>query len=348
MNRRTTWLPVALLVGLIAAGGNAWAYPGQSVFEEFQGQRAYERGDFSQAAEHFAKASELNPTSARLRYNQALALLQAGEREKAKELFKGIFDPGDRDTTQKALTQLTRLDHEDTRKSVEPLLPYWSAPERVNPEQAEKLRQVGQEALKNYDGLLEKYRHALATGMGGDELARNYEVAWREREAIEDFLRRLPEPPPPPQSQQSQQNQQNQQQKNENKNEQQQQQQQENSSQDQQQRQSQADQQKRQSEQSQQQSEQQPNAPENKPDKSDQEKQKDQSQQGASSAQQARGEQSKDQEAAQKEMATQLGQMSPDEARRLLNSLPEDDKRALLRLIHRGERSEEPPSEYDW
>ncbi|MGC8742078.1 MAG: tetratricopeptide repeat protein, partial [Candidatus Sumerlaeaceae bacterium] len=193
---------VSLIIALLLAwpATAVQAYPGEAFINELRGQRAYHSGEFQKAAEYFEKAAERNPSAARLRYNHALALLRQGEKGKAEEILRSVFDPHDAEATQQAFEQLTRLRHESARAAALPLLPYMAAPEKVPLQEAQKLRQAAEAALKEYDEkVLNEYKQALSFNVKSEDLARNFEIAQRERDAIEDFLRRLPTPPPPPQ-----------------------------------------------------------------------------------------------------------------------------------------------------
>lgn len=359
--------PIAVVLFLMAAA-IAHCYPGEAMLEEMRGARAFAQGDYEKALRHFEKALERTPSSVRVKYNTGVTRLKMGDRAKAREVFQSIFDPSQWDITAQALYNRLLLDHEDTRQTVEPLREFLPAPEQVPPERVEEVKQKAQEALQRYEKLLDQYRDFGRYGFSDARFGRNLEIAVRERDVLEDFLRRLPPPPSQPQSQTSQDRKEqleNQQQpapkpQDQNQGEQKESQLPE--------RQEQSDQQRTNRQQAPKEEEQQQEAGLNK-DSQQQNSRSDQQEQQAQNMQQQESEktdkqQREDRGREKKEMSqstaaekkaseaaaepVKIGEMSVEEARRLLNSLPEEDKRALLRLIRRGQQQEEQPEERDW
>ncbi len=368
------------MVLLVFVAASAYSYPGETVIEELRGARAFAEGDYEKALNHFEKVLERDPASVRAKYNQGVTWLKIGDREKAKEIFRGVFDPTQRDLTSKALYNRLLLDHEDARQALTPLNELLPAPEQVPLDQVEKVKQKAQEALQRYEKLLAQYREFAKYGLSDPRYGRNLEIAARERDALEDFIRRLPEPPSQPQpestqdqkqqqeqnenqEQQSEQSPQNQQQKTDEQSQDQQQQQEQNNQQSEQQPQ---DEQKQQQGEQQQEADQkrdqdQRKSPADQNEQQESEQMKEEPQKESLSLEK-QGQEERDRQKKgtlkpssdeKKDSGTQaepvrIGEMSADEARRLLNSLPEEDKRALLRLIRRGQQQEEQSEERDW
>jgi hypothetical protein len=391
---RWHWLDKLTLVvaALWALAGAAAAVPGERLVEEMQGFAAFRSGDYRKAAECFQKALDKDPASARLNFNYAVALLKGGDKEKAKDIFKKIFDPDHLEETIKALYNWTCLEHDEAREAAAPLRPYLWWPEKVPPTQIEEMKKTAEAALKRYDSLLSDYREVVSRTPQDDRFRRNLEIAVRERQEIEDFLRRLQQLTPPAAQQQGgssesnsnqqnksenqgsgQQQQQSGQNQQQNANQQDQQQQQGNSNQSQGQQQNSGQQGQQQQQQSGQQPEnqnqaqgssgqnqsqqqgQQPQAtPTPQPDQQSgdqhrngegqQEGQKPQKTPGKAHGSGSSGQPQKDNEkdsgSGEENEPELIGQMSREDARRLLNSVPGEDKNALLRLMGAGRKQQ--------
>jgi tetratricopeptide (TPR) repeat protein len=80
-----------------------------------QGRRAYEAGQYKEAAAAFAKAIEVAPTSATARVNLALTQLQLGNATDAVALLRSAFElaPDNADVSRELLRVLLRLGRKD-------------------------------------------------------------------------------------------------------------------------------------------------------------------------------------------------------------------------------------------
>lgn len=338
----------------------AVAYPGEAKVLSDKALKSYEASQFEKAEELYEKAAEKAPGDPdTIKFNLGTSQIKAGKFAKAIEAYKAVFDEKSPHLNASARFNAGYAHHMLSKKALEATA---NAPGMEDAASAAR-----DTAIKELELAIDDYRSAMLAAPQERDIKHNYELAWKELEE----LKRQKE-----QEQQSEQQdkQQNQDQQKQDQQQQQQQQQNDADSQQEQQQQQQQDQQKKEEEQKQQEQQQQDQqqGEQEKKDqqKKDEQKQKEQEQQPGDKPEPKAtptptpgpkpGEEKKpedqqqpgdsgsgDAKDQQQQQEVPIGEMSPQDVERLLNSLPDGSQEALQRFLQ-GDPQPQREMENDW
>jgi Ca-activated chloride channel family protein len=195
-----------LLLLITIASGLTWqpnsvsAFIGEARRENERGLEAWRMGNYATASEHFRRATQADPTDPRLRLNEATARRAAGETTSARDLFLSVYDPTNPEITATARYNLGTADHRDIQRELKPLLE-GPALSELPPEMREEVQSKMQRVQGDLLTAAGRYREALLA-MPTDQQAReNLELALRQLQNLQEKMELPPDEPPPPQPQ---------------------------------------------------------------------------------------------------------------------------------------------------
>lgn len=309
---------VAIVLAMLSAG-LAQASPGSA-------EKAYKSGKFKEAVTEYSAIAKKEPANAQVHFNVGAAAYKAGDFSDAESAFQNALKTEDLPVQQSAYYNLGNAQYRVGEKSL-----------RTNP----------QDTIKTWQTAIQSYDAALQIKPDDKDAKYNRDLVKRKLEQL--------------QKQQKQQQKKDQQKQNDKKQNQQDQSQQKNSDQqkDQQKKQENSGSDKQQQKDSQKPEQSESNANQQQPKQSDQKKQQDQ----ASAAEQSQNKKiskgtpepnAKPDQADKKEKAPaperrEPGQMTKEEAQRLLDSLKNEDRKVAPLPLSRGQQEENPKSPVkDW
>lgn len=343
----------------LALAATASAYPGEYAVLAEKAREAYNRGDFTEAMRLYGEALREQPNDPRLKLNMGTAQLKHEEPDKALESFNSVYDEKDATLGARARYNAGVLRHNRAREAVKGM---------AEAQEADARKKARDTAIATLKETLGEYQAAISAGRGQvdagllENMRFNHELALRE---LEELLRQPPESSPQQDQQQDQQ--------------------QDDQQQSQQGQQGQPDQQDQQTQdQNQDQSDQPQENKQDQPESGQNEDQQEQQEQDGKDQQQE-GEQEQDKPEEGKDGQpqatptptpgptatpppgatppptgqpqsignpdTQSGEappeMTPDDVERLLNSLPDNDQKALQRFYGNNPRPDRE-MEKDW
>lgn len=172
----------AAVAALILLPGIAAAYPFEASVESQRAAQLYSEQKFDEAAQTFERAAQRKPGSPVLKYGLGTSLLQAGERQKAIETFQNLYDSASPRVSSSARYNEAIAHHRTAREAMERL-----ATDAADRKAAETARN---EAIESLRKSLANYREAMLLNPTDSDLKYNYMVAMRE---LEQLLQQPPE-----------------------------------------------------------------------------------------------------------------------------------------------------------
>lgn len=322
----------------------ATAYPGEANVLSSEALNKYKAGDYAKAQDLYTQAEAKDPKRPELKFGLGSSLFKDGKIEKAIESFKSVFDQTNKNLNASSRFNTGVAHHTLARKAMDEMQKSSGAGASAGAGDAAKAAR--DTAIEKLEAALPEYKSAIIGATTDRDMKFNYELARREL----DELKR--------QKQQEEQ-QQNQQNKQDQKNQKDQQQQKPDQKKDdqnkQQQNQKDKQDQKDQKNPQQQNQDQKKDQKDNKPDqqqpdqKQDQkdDKSDEQKPQDGKNNKQDKQQQPKDCKDESDKQDTPVGEMSPQDVERLLNSLPPEDQKALQRFYN--QKFQTPDNmERDW
>lgn len=317
-----------LAICLLLSATSGFSFPGEEKYLSSKAISKYNSGDYQQSEELFSKAAERDPRNPVTQYNLGSTQVKNGKITAGMEQLKKVYDDKNNDLNGRARFNTGSGHHLLARKAMEAAAP-------KDPKMMDAAKQAREVAMKELESALDEYRSAILASPQDQDMKYNYEVARQEL----DQLKR-----------QEQQGQQNKDKQNQDK--------QDKDKQDKDKQQQDKQQQQNQDKDKQQQKDQQnQDKDKQQQDKQDQEKKdqekKDQQQKDEQNKQDNKNEKEKQQAQAKQTPAPkpeqddkqendqnqQVGEMSPQDVERMLNSLPPEDQKALQRFMNAHFRS---------
>jgi Ca-activated chloride channel family protein len=378
--RRTRRIAIGLgALGVLTAGqpGVTFAYPGEGYVKSRNALHKYHAGEFDESSQLYQKAAEVDPQSNQIQFNLGAAAAKAGKVEEARESLGKVYDPENPTLTAYAQYGIATLDHRKVRKQIADKKSEWSTAAAQGTAPKEEIQQAANELKR----IIEEYKQTILAQPDDMDMKANFELAKKDLQEVDELLQENQEQQQQQQPEQQQENQQEQQeqQKDGEQKEQgsgQQEQQGQQGEDDQEQGEKQQDQQPEQEKPEGQEGEQQDQ--QDKPEGDQQEDNQGGQQKGESESENKGEEQGKEgtpdpkgtpaptptpsptpqgtpqpgdkqgqgQEPADQGEPVPVGQMSPTDVDRLLNTLPPEDQQALQLMM--GAPTEEQDLEHDW
>jgi tetratricopeptide (TPR) repeat protein len=299
------------LVAILASNGSA--FPGEGRYLASKALDAYHKGDYEKAEELYSRAVEKAPNLPAIRFGLGNAHQKNGKFPDAMDAYKSVFDANSPGLNAAAGYNQGVIDHNAARTIV------GSPDSQQLPPQASQ-EDATAKAIEQLKAALANYRSAMLQAPEDVDMKFNYELARRDLEELE---RR-----------------------------QQQQQQQQNDKKDQNNQAQKDDQQDKQDQQHQNQQDQGEKNEQNQEDKEqkgqnpEQEKPRETPSPGNNKDKQNDTPPEKQDGKANQE--PKVGEMTPEDVQRLLNSLPDEDRKALMRFYDAEKMTPRQEMERDW
>ena len=185
--RAATVIIAGAAIGLSAE--NAAAYPGEAFVRSREAYQKFQSGDYDSAVELYTEAVAISPQDPQLLYNLGAAAAKAKQTSQSETAFRSVYDPTNPRLNADALFGAAMLNHTDVRKTIKEQMPAWKEA-MAQPSEAGDAAKVEVEAEKGkLETVIKEYKNAILAKPDDADMKANYEIAKRDLEELEDLLK---------------------------------------------------------------------------------------------------------------------------------------------------------------
>jgi Ca-activated chloride channel homolog len=183
---------VVMLPGLVSA------YPGEEKIISNRALEQFSQQNYKKASELYSEAVAKDPNSQVTKFNLGAAQYKAGEEKQAEETFRSVYDSNNLKLNAANEYNLGLINHKKTEKTITEKLPNWEQAIATGDKAAvEEVKKINEQL----ESVLGQYKQALLKDANLSDAKVNYELAQRDLAKLKELLNRQPPPSPEQQQQ---------------------------------------------------------------------------------------------------------------------------------------------------
>lgn len=166
-----------------------WAYPGESFMKAREAYQKFNSGEYDPAKALYEDAARLKPNDPQLLYNLGATAARAKNNEEAKAAFRSVYDPSNPILNADALFGAATIEHHEMRDKIKDSRSQWNTAllESPSPEQAAMEEVKG--SLEKLKDISKQYQEAIIAKPGDDNMKANYELLRNDIAELEQLLK---------------------------------------------------------------------------------------------------------------------------------------------------------------